>query len=85
MGPRLTLNLGIRYSKFGQPTDANNQLTTFDPTLYVAANAPTIDTSNAGNLCLTGTCTGGVRPNPSYNPLNGISINSGNSTTAATS
>lgn len=26
--PRLTMNLGVRYSKFNQPTDANNQLTT---------------------------------------------------------
>ncbi len=83
--PRLTLNLGLRYSKFGQPTDANHQLTTFDPSLYNSANAPTIDTSNAGNLCLAAPCTGGVTPNPSYNPLNGISINSGQSAYTANS
>lgn len=83
VSPRLTLNLGVRYSKFAQPTDDNNQLTTFDPSLYVAANAPTIDKSNAGNLCVTGAaCTGGVTPNPSGDLLNGISINSGSAFTA---
>ncbi|MDQ2924494.1 MAG: TonB-dependent receptor [Acidobacteriota bacterium] len=72
--PRLTLNLGVRYSYFPQPVDKNNLLTTFDPTLYVAANAPTLDAN--GFLCIPGApCTGGVTPNPNYNPLNGISIN----------
>lgn len=80
--PRLTLNLGVRHSKFGQPTDGNHQLTTFDPALYVAANAPAIDTSNSGNLCLAAPCTGGVTPNPKANLLNGISINIGSSTPA---
>ena len=71
---RLTLNLGVRYSYFPQPVDKNNLLTTFDPALFKAANAPTIDT--AGNLCIPGAaCKGGVQPNPAYDPLNGISIN----------
>lgn len=71
---RLTLNLGVRYSYFPQPVDKNHELTTFDPSLYNPANAPTIDTK--GNLCIPGApCTGGVTPNPSYDPLNGISIN----------
>lgn len=71
---RLTLNLGVRYSYFPQPVDKNHSLTTFDPSLYKAANAPTIDT--VGNLCIPGaTCAGGVTPNPTYDPLNGISIN----------
>lgn len=75
---RLTLNLGVRYSYFPQPVDKNHQLTTFDPSLYKAANAPTIDTN--GNLCIPGApCAGGVTPNPSYDPLNGISINGKNS------
>lgn len=74
--PRLTLNMGIRYSKFAQPTDANHQLTTFDPSLYNAALAPTIDKSSSGLLCVTGApCTGGVTPNPNANLLNGMSIN----------
>ena len=72
--PRLTLNIGVRYSYFPQPVDKNHMLTTFDPSLFKAANAPTIDT--AGNLCIAGApCKGGVTPNPNYDPLNGISIN----------
>jgi len=43
--PRLTLNLGIRYSYFPSPTDSNNTLVNFDPSRYNAANAPTIVTS----------------------------------------
>ncbi len=71
---RLTLNLGVRYSFFPQPVDKNHLLTTFDPTLFKAANAPAIDTN--GNLCIAGApCTGGVQPNPAYDSLNGISIN----------
>lgn len=83
--PHLTLNLGVRYSKFNQPSDANHELSTFDPSLYVAANAPTIEKSNNGNLCLSGTCMGGVTPNPSAKLLNGISINAGAGSIAGTS
>jgi hypothetical protein len=43
--PRLTLNLGVRYSYFPSPTDANHTLLNFDPAVYNAANAPTIITS----------------------------------------
>jgi hypothetical protein len=43
--PRLTLNLGIRYSYFPSPTDAKDTLLNFDPAVYNAANAPTIITS----------------------------------------
>jgi hypothetical protein len=71
---RLTLNLGVRYSFFPQPVDANNELTTFDPSLFNPKNAPTIDTK--GSLCIAGApCAGGVQPNPTFDPLNGISIN----------
>lgn len=52
--PRLTLNLGVRYSLYGQPWDANGLLSTFDPATYSASKAPTIDTT--GLLCVTGTC-----------------------------
>jgi hypothetical protein len=72
--PRLTLNLGVRYSYFGQPTDSSGLLSNFLPSTYVAANAPTI--SSAGNVCLT-TCTvspglGTGQPNPNFDPLNGL-------------
>jgi hypothetical protein len=40
---RLTLNLGLRYSYFPSPTDSNNTLVNFDPTLYNPANAPVLD------------------------------------------
>ncbi|AFL90358.1 TonB-dependent receptor family protein [Terriglobus roseus DSM 18391] len=75
VSPRFKLNLGLRYSKYAQPTDANHSLTTFDPSLYVAANAPTIDTTTAGNLCLPGAGCAGTTVNPNANRLNGISIN----------
>ncbi len=48
----LTLNLGVRYSKYFAVTDVNNQLTTFDPKLYDPSKVPTFTsggllTSNA--------------------------------------
>ena len=58
---RLTLNLGVRYSYFGQPYDDNNQLTNFDPALFTAANAETIDSN--GQLCTTAGQS--TFPNPS--------------------
>jgi hypothetical protein len=64
--PNLTVNFGVRYSMFRQPYDAKKELTTFDPTLYSAANAATL---TAGGL-LTGNA---------QNYLNGISINGQNS------
>ena len=74
---RLTLNLGVRWSRFAQPYDANNQLTNFDPAAYDPSKAPAIDT--AGNICKTAPCAGGVTPNPNYDPLNGIIQNNSNS------
>jgi len=72
---RLTLNMGLRYSYFAQPTDGNNQLSNFDPGTWVAGNAPVVDSS--GSLCVTGTClnVNGLNPgvpNPSSDFLNGI-------------
>ena len=55
--PRLTLNLGVRYSYFPSPTDSNNTLVNFIPSLYSAANAPAIDPTTgsmvAGNDAAT--------------------------------
>jgi hypothetical protein len=75
--PRLTLNLGVRYSYFQPPVDENKQLSNFDPSTYVAANAPTIDTK--GYICKTAPCTGGGTPNSSYDSLNGIILGTKNS------
>ena len=46
---RLTLNLGVRYSFFGQPYDDNHELSNFDPVTYHPVNAQTI--SSTGQLC----------------------------------
>jgi hypothetical protein len=79
--PQLTLNFGVRYSHFGQPTDGNHALTTFDPSLYSASSAPTVDKN--GLICVTGAPCVGVTPNPGITRLqaitNGVSINGQNS------
>jgi Carboxypeptidase regulatory-like domain/TonB-dependent Receptor Plug Domain len=53
--PRLTLNLGVRYSYFGQPFDANGFLSNFDPATYSASKAPTI--ASSGLICFTAPCS----------------------------
>ena len=77
--PRLTINVGVRYSYFGQPIDANGRLTSFDPSAYDASKAPTID--KTGSACFTATCSSNGQnsttsnPNADYvgpNYLNGI-------------
>ncbi len=72
--PNLTLNYGLRYSLFRQPTDAKGHATSFDGRTYAPANAPALD--DQGFLCTpqTAPCSGGTAPNPNYNPLNGIII-----------
>jgi len=77
LSPRLSLNLGVRYSFFQQPVDANKMLSNFDPSKYVAANTPTIDTK--GYICTTAPCTGGGTPNSSYDALNGMILGTSNS------
>jgi hypothetical protein len=70
--PRLTIDAGVRYSYFEQPTDNHNMLTTFNPTLWSASSAPAID--NKGNICTTAPCAGGATPNANYDPLNGVVV-----------
>jgi hypothetical protein len=70
--PRLTIDGGVRYSWFQQPTDKHKMLTTFDPLLYSASAAPAIDSK--GNICTAAPCAGGGTPNPSFNTLNGIVV-----------
>jgi Carboxypeptidase regulatory-like domain/TonB-dependent Receptor Plug Domain len=41
--PKLTLNLGLRYTYFPSPADVNDTLVNFDPLLFNPSNAPTID------------------------------------------
>jgi hypothetical protein len=52
--PRLTLNLGVRYSYFQAPFDGNSELSNFDPALYSPSKAPTINSK--GQICLTAPC-----------------------------
>ncbi|HVT96539.1 MAG TPA: TonB-dependent receptor [Acidobacteriaceae bacterium] len=70
--PRLTINAGVRYSYFQQPTDAHKMLTTFDPLIYDSSKAPTIDST--GHICKTAPCAGGAAPNAGYDPTNGIVV-----------
>ena len=53
--PHLTLYAGVRWEFYGQPTDSNNLLDNFDPTLYNRANAPQINPANGNLVPGTGT------------------------------
>jgi hypothetical protein len=61
---KLTLNLGVRWSRFPSPTDVKNTLNNFDPLIYSAAKAPAIDpaTGNfvAGQSQIPATYTNGI-------------------------
>jgi hypothetical protein len=55
----LSITYGVRYSLLRTPYDGGNKLTTFDPSVYNPANAPTLTAS--GNLVLgTGNPTNGI-------------------------
>ena len=64
----LTVFLGMRWSYFGQPTDANHEMDNFDPALYDPAKAPKINPA-----------TGLVIPGTSNWQLNGIIVGGRNS------
>ncbi len=55
--PRLTLNIGVRYSFFPSPSDSNNTLVNFAPSAFTLSNAPVIDPATghmvAGNNAAT--------------------------------
>jgi hypothetical protein len=68
VNPRLTVFYGVRWSFFGQPTDAGGLMDNFDPALYNKANAPKIDPT-----------TGLVVPGTSNWQTNGIIIGGKNS------
>ncbi len=46
---KLTINLGVRWSAFPSPSDVKDTLNNFDPSIYSASNAPTIDPAS-GNF-----------------------------------
>ncbi len=64
ISPRLTVNLGVRYSYFPTPSDSNNLLNNFDPLLFNPANAPRINPANgnfiAGQSVVPSTYVNGI-------------------------
>ncbi len=62
-----TVNIGVRYSLFRQPFDANGMLTNFDPSKYDPSKAPKVDPATGLLVLNTG------------DPLNGILTNNGSS------
>jgi hypothetical protein len=77
--PNLTITYGVRWSLFRQPTDANGNLTNFDPGAFKLTAAQQIDPCS-GNLGIqTGTCTNPNVLPPTGDPLDGIIIGGKNS------
>jgi Carboxypeptidase regulatory-like domain len=71
---KLTVNLGLRWTRFPSPSDAKNTLNNFDPTVYQSALAPALDSS--GNFV----------PGQAYTPAtyaNGLIFPQGGACTAA--
>jgi hypothetical protein len=44
---RLTVNLGLRWTRFPSPSDAKNTLANFDPSVYQATKAPALDNTGS--------------------------------------
>jgi hypothetical protein len=70
--PNLTVTYGVRYSLFRAPTDANNNLSNFDPAAFNLSASQQIDPCT-GNLGIqTGTCANPNLLPPTGNPLDGV-------------
>jgi len=54
INPKLTLNLGVRWSRYPAPSDAKNTLVNFDPLAFKTSQAATIDPSS-GNFVASST------------------------------
>lgn len=75
--PRLTLNLGVRYTITGQPFDQGGHLGGFSPSTFDVSKTPAFAKPGVsdGTMCIAGALTAncaGVTPNPNYDPNNGI-------------
>jgi len=57
---RLTLSYGLRYSYFQTPFDTGHKLTSFDPSVYKATSAPTIDPKTGRIVPGTGVANNGI-------------------------
>ena len=60
VNPRLTLNLGMRWSYFTAPTKDGNNISNFAASSFVPANAPAVCPYTSASLCGT-TATGGAQ------------------------
>jgi outer membrane receptor protein involved in Fe transport len=58
--PNLTVNFGVRYSRFRQPIDKTGQLTNFDPSRYDPTKAVKIDPANGNVIPNTGDRLNGI-------------------------
>jgi hypothetical protein len=88
----LTMSYGVRYTLYHQPTDANNQNTSFLPSVYNPGAAPTLFSPDGAGVeyCLPATqpCTDAltgvtVFPNPNFNPINGLIVSDSNTAAIA--
>jgi Carboxypeptidase regulatory-like domain len=71
---RLSVNLGLRWTRFPSPSDANNTLNNFDPSVYQSIKAPALDN------------TGSFIPGQAFTPAtyaNGLIFPKGAACTAA--
>ena len=68
VSPRLTVNLGVRYSYFAQPSDNSKELSNFDPALFNSFYEETV--SSTGSLC---TIAGQTTPQYTYSS-SGVSV-----------
>jgi hypothetical protein len=77
VSPRLSINLGVRYGYYGQPTDGHNRMNSFDPLTFDQTKTPAI--MNSGLMCLKGTCN-----NTNQTATNPVFPGEGGSVTANT-
>ncbi len=68
VSPRLTMNLGVRFSYFAQPSDSGYELSNFDPDTYTSFYAEII--ASTGSLC---TIAGQTTPAYAYSAT-GVSV-----------
>jgi hypothetical protein len=77
VAPRLTLNLGLRWVYFSNDTISGDQVTSFEPSLYNAAQAPII--SSTGTFTVNGSNQPLTASGEAANLLNGLAFAGQNS------
>jgi hypothetical protein len=76
--PRLTLNLGLRWQYFSNDTVSGDQVTSFNPDLYVAGDAPVVNVD--GTLVVNGNNQPLTSDGSIANTLNGLAYAGQNGT-----